>query len=125
MRLIHVLAALMLTVPVLPAQETRGTVSGRVYDQQSAAIHGAKVLVTHTETNTVVTLTTNETGYYEAPLLMPGNYKISASASGFKNVVRDGITLQVSQQLVIDLKLDVGAVTETVQVTAEVDVIDL
>src|SRR5262249_54077491 len=57
--------------------------------------------------------------------LIPGNYRISASADGFKRVERDGITLQVSQQMVVDLKLEVGAVTETVQVTAQVDVIDL
>jgi hypothetical protein len=124
MRLFSVLTILCLSLVVLGAQETRSTINGRVYDQQSAAVGGAKVVVTHTDTNAAVTLTTNETGYYEAPLLIPGNYKVSAEAAGFKTVVRDGIVLQVGQQLAIDLKLDVGAVTETVQVTAEAPVLD-
>lgn len=119
----RLLFSLLLVLP-LCAQETRSTINGRVYDQQSAAIGGAKVIVTNTDTNTVVRLTTNATGYYEAPLLLPGRYRVSAEATGFKTVVREGIVLQVNQQLAIDLKLDVGAVTETVQVTAEAPVLD-
>ena len=109
---------------ILSAQETRSTINGRIYDPQSGAVGGAKVIVTHTDTNTVVRLTSNETGYYEAPLLMPGNYRISAEAPGFKNAVRDAITLQVGQQLAIDINLEVGSVSETVQVTAETPVLD-
>jgi len=117
--------SLFLMLPVLPAQETRSTISGRVYDKQAAAVGGAKVVVTHADTNSVVTLSTNQTGYYEAPLLLPGNYVVSAESAGFKKVVRDGITLQVGQQLAIDLQLDIGAVSETVTVTADATVVDL
>jgi len=124
MRLHYVLAGLCLLLPALPAQETRSTINGRIYDPQSAAIGGARVVVTNIETNTVTRLTTNETGFYEAPLLMPGKYGISAEAAGFKTVVRDGITLQVGQQLAIDFKLEVGSVTETMQVTAQAPVLD-
>jgi hypothetical protein len=118
------LFSLCLLFSVLSAQETRSTINGRIYDPHSATVGGAKVMVTHTDTNTAVKLTSNETGYYEAPLLMPGNYRISAEAPGFKNVVRDAVTLQVGQQLAIDIKLEVGGVSETVQVTAETPVLD-
>ena len=125
MRGCSVLVLLLFTLPAGHAQETRSTISGHVYDKQGAAVSGARVLVTRTDTNAVVPLATNQTGYYEAPLLLPGSYAVSAEAGGFKKAVRDGITLQVGQQLVIDLALDVGAVTETVTVTADAAVVDL
>jgi hypothetical protein len=118
-------ASLLALCVFVVAQETRSTVNGRVYDSQSAAIAGAKVTVTHTDTNTSTSLTTNATGFYDAPLLIPGNYKVTATAEGFKTTVREGITLQVSQTISIDLKLDLGAVSETVQVTAEAPVLDV
>jgi hypothetical protein len=118
---LFLLAAMSLAVC---AQETRSTINGRVYDAHAAAIAGAKVTVTNVETNSSATHTTNETGYYEAPLLIPGSYRVSATAAGFKTTVRDGIALQVSQTLAIDVTLDLGAVTETVQVTAEAPVLD-
>ncbi len=119
-------ALLLLTcaLPPLMAQETRSTINGRVYDTLSATVAGAKVVVTNIDTNATVTLTTNETGFYEAQLLIPGNYRVSAEHTGFKTTRRDGLTLQVGQQLAIDIKLDVGAVSETVEVTADAPVID-
>ena len=121
---VNVLRGLCLFTILIPAQETRSTINGRVYDTQAAAIVGANVTVTNSDTGTVTHLTTNETGYYEAPLLLPGTYKISASASGFKTSVREGFALQMSQTLSIDLKLDVGAVSETVEVISAAPVLD-
>src|SRR5687768_7490236 len=106
------------------AQETRSTINGRVYDKQASAIPGANVTVTNSDNGTVTHLTANETGYYEAPLLLPGNYKISGSATGFKTSIREGVALQLSQTLSIDLRLDVGSVSETVEVTASAPVLD-
>ena len=124
MRLHRVLACLCLLLAVASAQETRSTLNGRIYDPQAAAVGGARVVITHVDTNSVTRLTTNETGFYEAPLLMPGKYRISAEAAGFKTVIRENITLQVGQQLAIDIHLEVGAVAETMQVTAEPPVLD-
>lgn len=115
---------ILFLVCTLFAQETRSTINGHVYDQQMAAVAGAKVVILNVDTGIAATLVTNATGYYEAPLLVPGNYRITAEAPGFKTIVRDGVVLPVGQQLAIDLKLDVGAVTETVQVTAEAPVLD-
>jgi hypothetical protein len=124
MRFRPTLAFLTLSLLPMAAQETRSTLNGRVYDQLSAAIAGAKVTLTNVETNTAVKLTTNQTGYYEAPLLMPGNYQVSAEADGFKTAVRQGVVLSVGAQLAVDLHLELGAVTQTIDVSAEPLVLD-
>src|SRR5438477_8715364 len=86
---------IILTALPLGAQETRSMIFGRVLDPQSSAVAGATVVVTNLESNTSVHLTTNETGYYEANLLLPGNYQVTAEAAGFKRLVRSGIALTV------------------------------
>src|ERR1051326_8825403 len=75
---------MILTALPLGGQETRGMIFGRVLDPLSSAVAGATVVVTNVESNTSVHLTTNETGYYEAILLLPGNYQVTAEAAGFK-----------------------------------------
>src|SRR5262245_17397394 len=86
-----------------PAQETRSMIFGRVLDQQASAVAGVQVTVTNTDTNVALTLTSNSTGYYEARLLLPGNYQVSAQAAGFKKALRQGILLPVSTQSEVDL----------------------
>ena len=70
------------------AQETRGTISGVVLDEQGGAMPGVSVTITNVDTNVSTTLTTNSTGYYQAPLLLPGNYRATAELQGFKTSVR-------------------------------------
>jgi len=106
-------------------QETRSTLIGFVRDPQGAVIPNATVVITHVNTNTTVTLRTNETGYYEAPLLMPGSYTVSFEAPGFKKTVRTGITLQVTDRREVSVTLEVGGVTETVTVTGEPPLVDV
>src|SRR6476620_928179 len=91
-----VIALISLWLAALSAQETRSVILGRVVDPQNSAVAGATVVVTNTDTNTVMTLTTNDTGYYEANLLLPGNYRVLAEMSGFKKSIRSGIVLQLS-----------------------------
>ncbi|MBA3716082.1 MAG: carboxypeptidase regulatory-like domain-containing protein, partial [Pyrinomonadaceae bacterium] len=66
------------------AQETRSTILGTVKDTAGAVVPGATVEVTSTDTNTATRLTTNDSGYFEAPYLLPGAYSITVSAGGFK-----------------------------------------
>ena len=106
------------------AQETRGAIQGRVLDPSSAAMPRAVVVVENVDMNTVTRLTTNDTGYYEATLLLPGNYRVSAEAAGFKKTMRSGLVLPLSGTLGIDLALEVGGVTETVSVTAQAPVLE-
>jgi hypothetical protein len=106
------------------AQETRGTINGHVLDEQGGAMPGVSVTVTNVDTNVSTTLTTNSTGYYQAQLLLPGNYRVSAELQGFKTSVRSGIILSVAQQSTVDVTLGVGAVSETVTVSGEAPILE-
>ena len=106
------------------AQDTRGNISGTVTDSQAAVIAGANITVTNTGTNTVTRLTTNSSGYYEAPLLLPGEYSVTVEMTGFKRTVRSGITLAIGDRLQIDVPLEVGAAAESVTVSAEAPLLD-
>ena len=108
----------------LSAQETRSMMFGRVLDPSGAAVVGAAVAVRNAETGVTNKLTTNDGGYYEGNLLMPGPYEITAEAQGFKKLVRKGVTLPVSSRLEVDLALQVGGTTETVNVTAEAPLLE-
>src|SRR5215213_1336684 len=81
------------------AQETRGTISGTVLDDQGTSVPGATVTVLNVDTNVPNALVTNSSGYYEAPLLLPGNYRVTAELTGFKTAVRSGIILSVGQRV--------------------------
>lgn len=105
-------------------QETRSMIYGRVLDPSDAPVAGARVVVTHTDTNTAVTLKTNETGYYEANLLLPGTYTVSVEITGFKKAIQKGILLTVSTRQEIDIRLEIGAVTEAVAVTAQAPLLE-
>jgi hypothetical protein len=121
---LRLVAALLAALAPALCQETRSTIYGRVLDPQSASVAGATVVVQNTDTNVPLTLKTNETGYYEAALLLPGNYRVSVEAAGFKKSLRSGIELAVSTRAEINVMLEVGALAETVSVTAEAPVLD-
>jgi hypothetical protein len=117
---------LLVLLSILPAraQETRGAIFGRVTDTQLSVIPGATVVVTNVDTNTTMTLTSNETGYYEANLLIAGNYRLTVEKPGFRKSIRSGIVLPISARLEINFPMQVGEVTETVAVTADAPLVD-
>src|SRR5262245_31131378 len=92
----------------IAAQLTTGTISGMVTDETKAAVPGAEVIVRNTETGVTRTLTTNETGRYEAPNLPSGSYEVTGRNAGFGTVVRRGIEVAVGRTAVIDLALPVA-----------------
>src|SRR5205814_1158107 len=106
------------------AQETRGMIHGRVLDPQATVIAAAHVAVTNTSTNSAVKLLTNDTGYYEAGLLLPGEYVVEAEAPGFKKTIRRGIVLSIASRVEIDISLELGSVTESLSVVAEAPILD-
>ena len=106
------------------AQEARGSISGRITDSSGSVVPDAKVAVSNTLTNETRRAVTNETGYYEINFLDPSTYSVSVEASGFKKVHRTGIELNVGSRIDISMTLEVGGVTETVEVTAEAPLLE-
>jgi len=116
-RICNLFAAMLILVSLVSAQESRATIQGSVKDPQGGLVAGATVVVTETDTKTTVTLKSNAAGRYIAPLLMPGNYTVTAESPGFKKEVREGIVLLTTDVRDVDLTLQVGATTESVLVT--------
>src|SRR5437870_8091901 len=108
----------MLALSVAFAQSTTQSVLGLVTDSSGAIIQGAKVTLTNTGTNVVLTTTTNETGNYSFPLLQVGDYSVRVEAQGFKSEVVRGIRVETALQSRQDVRLDVGSVVESVEVSA-------
>jgi len=100
------------------AQVQNGIFTGTVMDPSSAAVAGAEVAITNTGTNVTVTVKTNAEGLYRIPELPVGTYKFTASAAGFKKVVKTGLYLGAGAIERVDFKLEMGAQTETVMVEA-------
>ena len=101
------------------AQSATGTILGSIQDTTDGVLVGAAVVVVNTGTGVQRELFTDALGYYEAPLLPPGQYQVRAALSGFRTAVRQGIRLQVNQRAVVDFILEVGDVAEQVVVTAD------
>src|SRR5712691_362094 len=106
------------------AQDFRGTILGRVTDPQGAAIPHATVLVTNEDTAVAFETLTQNDGAYAAPFLLPGRYHVEVALPGFKKFVQSGVTVGVSQHATVDVTLALGDVTETVDVRAEVSLLD-
>jgi hypothetical protein len=100
------------------SQTASGVIAGAVTDASGAAIAGAKVTLTDTGTSQQREQTTNTTGNYEFRALPRGSYKLEAEMQGFKKEQITDITLTVAQSMRLDLELDVGQVTESVEVQA-------
>ena len=101
------------------AQVATGSMVGTVVDSSGQVVPGAQVTVRNVNQNTTTTLTTDATGVYTAPFLVPGAYEVSVGLQGFKTWARRGIVLQVNDRLRIDATLEVGTVTEETTVIGE------
>ena len=119
MQLLRFLPLLSVAAVLLsPAySQALGTVTGEVRDSTGAIIPDVEVTVRNTETNISRTMATNESGVYTVPALNPGLYDVRASKSGFKSTTRGTIELQVQQTARVDFTLEVGQVSESVEVT--------
>src|SRR6188474_917687 len=88
------------------AQETRGTISGTVRDKDGV-LPGANVKITNVGTNVSQPLVTNESGYFEAPLLIAGEYEVSVELANFKSFRQTGVQLAVGQSVPLVITLEV------------------
>jgi hypothetical protein len=101
------------------AQTIRGTISGTVTDSTGAVVPGITVTVTNPATGLSSSASTSPQGSYIIPLLPPGTYQAAVEQSGFKKYVRAGIVVQIAQTTRLDIPLQVGEMSEEVQVVAE------
>src|ERR1700728_1017872 len=102
------------------AQSTYGALTGTVIDPSGAVAPGATVTLTNTATSEKQTQVTGDTGLYSFVNLNPGQYSLSVERTGFKHVDRENVIIQVQQTTRVDIRLNVGAASETVTVTADV-----
>ena len=111
--------AVLLSAPGAFAQTVTGTLEGTVTDAKGAVIPGAEVVVLNAETGQVRNLKTNGDGYYVAPFLPLGRYKVTASNTGFTAVTQENVEITLNQTRVINLTLNPSGVTEAVVITAD------
>jgi len=111
------LATFLTGLGLAVAQIGTSTITGRVTDSSGAVIPGAAVQIVQTATNFTNNAITNDEGIYRVPSLQPGVYRITFEAQGFKRLVRDAVELRTGDTLAVDAALQVGNVTESVEVT--------
>src|SRR5437867_2264631 len=111
--------SMVLLSPPLLAQSTYGSIAGSVTDSSGAAIADAQVALTNLGTAEKRTQSTGTDGLYSFVNLNPGRYKIEAEKTGFKHFTRPEVVVEVNQSARIDVTLQVGDVTQTVEVTGE------
>jgi hypothetical protein len=116
---VFAILALLIFPLSLHAQETRGKITGTVRDADKATVPGASVKITDSARGTVVNLTTNDDGLFQAPYLISGTYQVVVEVSGFKRYVRDNLVLQINETRDLDVELEIGGAQETVTVTSE------
>ena len=107
------------------AQLVGGAIQGVVKDPQGAVLPGAAVVVRNASTGASYEQTTDESGRYQALALSPGEYEVGVSLPGFRAIVHRGIRLTVGQTATIDSVLELGAVSEQIEVRADASSVNL
>ena len=120
MQITRNLVLMLATSLAVMAQSERGSITGVVTDPTGAAIVAAELSVINRDTNATSKLVTTSSGEYSAPNLPPGTYRLEITAPGFKHFVRQNIVVSASTTVRIDAKLQLGQVSEQVEVSAAV-----
>src|SRR5438552_17034838 len=123
---LYITIAVLVTVVSCASLWAQATaqISGTVKDQTGAVLPGVEVKATQTDTGIDRTTITNETGSYVLPNLVTGPYKVEASLPGFRSFVQHGIVLQVNTAPVLNPVLEVGQVSEQVEVQANAALVE-
>jgi uncharacterized membrane protein len=113
----------LLTAALAGAQETTtGSIAGRVTDAQGLAVPGATVTVTTPQGQR--TFTTDSDGAFFAPFLTPGTYEVKVELQGFRTLDRQNVDVRLGQRVELTLPLQVGAITESVNVSSASPIVD-
>src|SRR5437879_7492291 len=111
---------LFASIVIVRAQVVNATLTGIVTDPTGASVEGARLRAINTGTNQVHETASSSGGTYSIPALAPGEYRLEAEQAGFKKQVLSGIVLQVAQEARVNVTLEVGQVTESVNVASSV-----
>jgi outer membrane receptor protein involved in Fe transport len=115
---------LIATLSQLPAQVASGTIVGAVADSSGAVIPNASITIVHQATKDTRQTRTNERGEFNVPFVRIGEYAVTAESQGFRSQMQTGIVVQVDQTVKIEFSLQVGTISEQVEVTAAAPLID-
>ena len=107
------------------AQVAGATLTGTVKDPSGAVVPNAQVSITDIDTSVSRSVSSNAAGLYTAPNLLPGNYELRVTAAGFRTQVERGITLSVGAQQQLDITMQVGQISQTVEITTEAPTVEL
>jgi len=113
-----ILALIVSPLPLAAQSLTSGDIAGTIADPSGAAIAGAAVTLKNKDTGTIQTATTNGTGAYRFALINPGNYLVSVTARGFQTA-EHSVSVGVGQATAVNLKLQVAAASQTIEVSAQ------
>src|SRR5580704_4292649 len=121
--IVSIAALILLAIPAV-AQLPTATILGVAKDSSGGVLPNVTVTITNVDTGAVRAVKTGDDGEFQAPELPVGRYEVRAEHPGFKTVTRKGITLEVTQQAVINLDFEVGAADQQVVVTEEAPMIN-
>jgi hypothetical protein len=112
----HLLCTLF--VPLLAFAQTQSQLTGTITDNTGAVVVGASVVGHNTDTGVQYKAASNQQGVYVLPFLPPGKYELTCELAGFKKFVRSGLVLETGSVATVDVRLEVGQLTESVVVSA-------
>jgi len=113
---------LVWNLPAFP--QTAAGVTGAVTDESGGRVAGVTVIITNVETTLQRETVSDDSGFYQFPVVQPGSYSVTAKKAGFRQVTREGLRLEVNQRASVDFTMQVGAITETVEVKAAVPLLE-
>jgi hypothetical protein len=111
-------------VAVLPAQQSTGTIVGVIEDGTGAVVPGASVTLTVASTGDSRQVKSNDRGEFSSPYMHIGEYTVTTEAAGFKKRVESGIVVQVDQTVTLRIVLEIGSVSDSVEVTGSAPLLD-
>src|SRR5215471_15782076 len=123
-RAIRLLTMTLFFPLIAAAQSGTSTISGTVKDPTGAAVPSAKITVVDEQTGVTQASASNESGIFRLGSLLPGSYRVEIEADGFQKLVRGPVTLEVGQIISLDLALQVGNMSETVNVTESAPLVE-
>ena len=116
---------LLVATSASEAQQGGSAIRGRVTDEQQAVLPGVAITVTHAESGTIRETVSGDDGTYLVPGLLPGPYHVAAELTGFNRLLQENVVLRIGTTMQVDLTLRIGAVQESLTVSAEAPQVDL